>query len=802
MRENRNVVRPRWSKVLADLWDNKTRTLLVVLSIAVGVFAVGTIANAFQILSVDIHASYASVNPANITILTEPFDEALLSSVEGMQGVADAEGRQHLTVSIKLDGEPAKGLELVAIKDFAESKIGLLETKEGRSIPADNEMLLGFDSMSDPGFGVGNVLAVELSDGTLRRLPVVGSVADQSAEQDPTQLTRGYVTRDSLEWLGEDTQYDRLLVTVSSGSNDEAHIASVAATIEDKLEKSGRQVYRTRTGKSGEHPQATMVVAILGIFGALGVLVMLLSTSLIFNTLNALLAQNLRQIGVMKLIGARSFQILGMYLILILLFGLLALLIAAPAAVLAGYGLSWFLAFMMNANVQGLRVFPATIVMQLVLSLLVPLAAGFVPVNSGSKIKVRRALSNDRPGDQLTVSGLWQQLGTLLGWVSRPVMLSIRNTFRRRGRLILTLLSLTVAGSVFIAVFNVRVSMQDFMEGMMQHFMADLTLSLERPYRTSTVEQAALQVPGIASIEAWSGASAEVMDPNGAVIEHLAITAPPAGSELIDAEVTEGRWLLPGDGNAIVTSESIRNTYPDIEPGDTLRLSLSGEPEETWTLVGMFSFPDFVGDPLAYVPLGSLSGSQQEPTHLTSYRLATGDQSVEGQMRIGAALDQHLRALGFNVSAVQTGAQVQEMSAQMINILIVLLLMMALLTAVVGSIGLTGTMGMNVLERTREIGVMRAIGAVDSAIVKSVVIEGALVGLISWVVAVPLSFPISYVLLIIISTSMGIGDIGMSVTPQGMIIWLGLVLALTALASVWPARNASRLTIREVLAYE
>ncbi len=157
---------------------------------------------------------------------------------------------------------------------------------------------------------------------------------------------------------------------------------------------------------------------------------------------------------------------------------------------------------------------------------------------------------------------------------------------------------------------------------------------------------------------------------------------------------------------------------------------------------------------------------------------------------------------GFNVSAVQTGAEIQEMSAQMINILIVLLLMMALLTAVVGSIGLTGTMGMNVLERTREIGVMRAIGAVDSAIVKSVVIEGAFIGLISWVIAVPLSFPISYVLLTIISTSMGIGDIGLSVTPQGMIIWLVLVLVLTVLASVWPARNASRLTIREVLAYE
>jgi putative ABC transport system permease protein len=142
------------------------------------------------------------------------------------------------------------------------------------------------------------------------------------------------------------------------------------------------------------------------------------------------------------------------------------------------------------------------------------------------------------------------------------------------------------------------------------------------------------------------------------------------------------------------------------------------------------------------------------------------------------------------------------MTVQMVSILVSLLLMMALLTAIVGSIGLTGTMGMNVLERTREIGVMRAIGAVDSAIIKSVVIEGAFIGLISWAIAVPLSFPISYLLLTIITTSMRIGAIPPAFTAQGMVIWLGLVLGLTALASVWPARSAARLTIREVLAYE
>jgi putative ABC transport system permease protein len=802
MGANGSVVRPRWSKVLADLWDNKMRTLLVVASIAVGVFAIGTIANAYAILSEDIDASYAAVNPANIRITSEPFDEDWLSSVKRVPGVADAEGRHNLVVGVIHDGEPAKNLELVAIKDFAESRIGLLEPKEGRPVPGENEVLIGYDALNDPGYRVGDVLTIELSNGTRRRVPVVGIVADQSAEMEPNQMTRGYVTHDSLEWLGEHRQYDRLLVTVSGDNNDEAYIESVAAVIEDKMEDSGRRVYRTLTSKSGEHPMGNMVIAILGVFGALGVLVMLLSSSLIFNTLNALLAQNLRQIGVMKLIGARSFQILGMYLVLILLFGIMALILAVPTGALAGYGLARFNAFMMNANLQGLRIFPSTVLIQLALSLLVPLAAGFVPVSRGSKIKVRRAISDDRPGDAATVSGLWQRLGTWLRWLSRPIMLSIRNTFRRKGRLLLTLLTLTVSGAIFIAVFNVRVSMQQYMDDMFQHFMADLTLTLERPYRITTVEQAALEVPGIEVVEAWSGASGEVLDERGEVVEHLQITAPPAGSALIDIDMSAGRWLLPGDGRAIVISEAIMDIVPEIEPGDTLWLKVSGRQEEEWTLVGMFSFPSFVGDPLAYVPLESLSGSHTTPSHVSTYRLVTRDQSVAGQTRIGAALEQHLRASGFNVSGVQTGAELREMSVQMITILVALLLMMALLTAIVGSIGLTGTMGMNVLERTREIGVMRAIGAVDAAIIKSVVIEGAFIGLISWVIALPLSFPISTLLLTIISTSMGIGKIATAFTVQGMAIWLAVVLALTTLASIWPARNAARLTIREVLAYE
>jgi putative ABC transport system permease protein len=127
---------------------------------------------------------------------------------------------------------------------------------------------------------------------------------------------------------------------------------------------------------------------------------------------------------------------------------------------------------------------------------------------------------------------------------------------------------------------------------------------------------------------------------------------------------------------------------------------------------------------------------------------------------------------------------------------------MAILTAIVGSMGLTGTMGMNVLERTREIGIMRAIGADDRAVMRTVIAEGVVIGMISFGLAVILSIPFTYLLSTIVSLAVFQTPIDVVFTYSGYAIWLGMVLALSAIASVLPARNAARLTIREVLAYE
>jgi putative ABC transport system permease protein len=111
-------------------------------------------------------------------------------------------------------------------------------------------------------------------------------------------------------------------------------------------------------------------------------------------------------------------------------------------------------------------------------------------------------------------------------------------------------------------------------------------------------------------------------------------------------------------------------------------------------------------------------------------------------------------------------------------------------------------MGMNVLERTREIGVMRAIGAENGAIYQLVVVEGLLIGLISWALSILVAIPITQLLDNRLGDSLLTVPLVYSLSGAGIVIWLGVVLVLAAVASSLPARNAVRLTVRDVLAYE
>jgi len=803
------LIRPRWRKIIADLWDNKVRTLLVVASIAVGVFAVGMIAGFYAIISQDLRDSYVAANPANIAIVTDAFDVDLPHAIERLDAVADAEGRRVVDLRVMLTdpsarsgGDRADALRLVAVPDLPLPTVKRLFPLQGSMDPGKGEVILERKTVQALDRTVGETIEIEMADGSRRDLTIVGIAQDVTGGVDAIvgDLT-GFVSLGTLELVGADTRPNRLYVTVAESPNDKAHIESVAKQVTAWLEKSGRTAYSTSVRIRDESEVSSIIVALLGVLAMLGALSVVLSASLIANTMTSLLSQHLRQIGVMKLVGGRSRQVVGIYLTLMVALGGLALVVALPLAVWAANAVSAFVADLVNFRLSEYRVVPVAVILQVVIALGIPPLAGLVPVLGGSRVTVRKAIASaGLGGDKSDKKKRHRKGARPLRRMSRLVLVSVRNTFRHKGRLALTLLTLTLGGAVFISVFNTRVALNAKVDAVTEYFLADVNLTLSRPYRIEEIVDKVSSVPGVAEVEAWSSTGAEMLREDGLPPETVAVFAPPNDTHLVRATMLAGRWLVPQDHTALVINEAFWSDYPDLSPGDALRLRIAGK-ETDWTIVGVMQYTG--GDDLiAYANYDYLAQELGQVNRSTEFRIITDEHSLAAQESIAQEVGDLLSTSGFRVHKVEAGLAFVTSITRMLGVLTGVLLMMALLMALVGSIGLTGTMSMNVLERTREIGVLRAIGAHDGVVLRLVIGEGLTIGAISFVLGTVSSFPITAALANLISKTIFNSPAGFSFSPLGVGIWLALVVLLSIVASTLPAWRASQMTIREILAYD
>jgi putative ABC transport system permease protein len=349
------MLSPRWRKVLRDLWHNKTRTVIVVLSIAVGVFAVGMIASTQIMMSNDLSVSYAATDPASAELYPAAFDEELVQVVRRMEGVREAEGRRSVRLRLKVGPDEWRTLNLDAIYDYDDIRLHKIAPAGGAWPPPKRELLIERASLSMTKANVGDTVVIETPDGKQRQMRIAGLAHDMNKE--PASFSGrvyGYVTFETLEWLGFPRDFDELYITVSENETDKEHIQAVADQVQDKIEKSGRTVYWIWIPEPGEHPANEAVEPLMIILGVLGALSLFLSGFLVINTISALMAQQIRQIGIMKAVGARVIQIVQLYVGMVLIFSSLSLVVAVPLGALAAYAFTDYIASLINFDLTGL----------------------------------------------------------------------------------------------------------------------------------------------------------------------------------------------------------------------------------------------------------------------------------------------------------------------------------------------------------------------------------------------------------------------------------------------------------------
>jgi putative ABC transport system permease protein len=230
-----------------------------------------------------------------------------------------------------------------------------------------------------------------------------------------------------------------------------------------------------------------------------------------------------------------------------------------------------------------------------------------------------------------------------------------------------------------------------------------------------------------------------------------------------------------------------------------VELDIGGR-EAMWHVVGIV--PTEAEGPTLYVDLADYAYVTRTPGQANRLQVATSRHDGAFQEEMEQALFEHFEGLGFEVSGTQTTQVIYEEKTLLFAIIVALLVLMALLLAAVGGLGLTTTMSINILERVREIGVLRAIGGTNASVRRIVLVEGIVIGLVSWTVGTVLSLPIAAFM----SEQLGLVLIKVPLSFHYSWIaaaaWFFVLQAVAVAASLGPARDAVRLTIREVLAYE
>jgi putative ABC transport system permease protein len=787
-----------WRKVWRDMWHSKRRTLLVILATAVGVFSLGMVYGTSGMMRERMSEDYQEIAPSHINYFgISRFDRQVVETVRRMPGVADAEGGTRASLRWKLAGETAwrDGTgALSARAEYEPQRMNRVSLVEGRW-PTKRTLAVGRKSAQRFGIPLGSTVVVEFGRSG-RRLAVVGLVHSlEDTPPVPNDDPLFFTTPETLAWMtGQEEGFQQLYVRLDSFDEERAN--ETAELVQARLEDMGLAVFGYGVSDPQVHPAQETFDTIFLIMGVLGALSLALSGFLIINVMNATVAQQVWQIGVMKVIGATGGRVMRLYLAAALAYGLLATFLSVPLGAGAAYLLARVLLRMLNIPTGAFRVVPVAVGLQAIVGLVVPPVAALVPVIGGARITPHKAISSHGLGAGFGRSWLDRLVGRIRA-LPRPLALSLRNTFRRKARVALTMLTLVLGGVMFIMVLSVGTTFSNTIEGLLDDYGFDALIVLDDNYRTTRLMDIAQSVPGVHRAEVWTIQMGTLKLENGQEIEGQ-LWGVPSESEMFGPHIVSGRGFLPGDGRAILLNSKIA-ADEGYQVGDEVTLDI-GERESTWTVVGLIvNINNQQRD--NFVPFETLAretgNSNQGPMMMVTF----DKRDPEYQRALIGELRDAFPAQRIEISELIGAAEFRQQQMVVVSIIVYLLLAMAVLAAVVGSIGLMSTMSINVVERGREIGMMRATGATSAAIAGIFVVEGVLIGALSWLIAAPLSYPGAQAFSVLVGSTFQL-PLDFSFPVGGILLWLGIVGALSALSSLWPALRATRVSVREALAYE
>jgi putative ABC transport system permease protein len=781
----------RWTKIRADLLANKLRSGLAIAAMAVGTAAVGATALAATTVADSFTASYLDANPPSAVLRDRPVRGG------GRRRGGRPPGRR------RGRGPPAParpGHDRYRSDGRRRARRhGRLRRQPDRThrpgrgglASAPRHRRLERASRAELGAAIGDRITIERPGDEPVALTVTGTALDVY-EVAPMLggPIRGYVAMDTMVELTGSSHLDTLVVRASEQPLDQAHARAVAATVRDEvLAPAGVAVTASITEDPGTHRAENSISFVVLAMQLLSLFALVIAVTLVVNTVTALLVQQRQQLGVMKAIGASVRQLTVQYLAYVVTLALAAVALAVPASMLLGRGIASFVAGLANIELVPAGVPLLVVATQVVLGTALPVVAVLIAVRRACRTTVREAIT-----DRGLTADVRPSRWTFP--VPRALLLATRNALRNRTRFALTVLTVAVCGGVLVGVGSTGAALRGLGDEVLGYSAFDLEISLSESVALDTATNALADEPGVETVEGWLRKETFLVRPDGTENDDLSLTAAPAGSASLTPTLLAGRWFEPGDDHAIVINTHLAEAEPDVTVGDRIALRTDGQLQE-WHVVGVSS-TTLVG-PVAYVPVAQLAASVGDPdgVNTLAVRLADGtDQDQAADALRSRALD-----AGLPVALVTTNREVRAFVTGLFDIVVALLLLVGVVLAVVAVIGVAGTMTLGVVEQTRELGVLRTLGASSWTVKRVLLLQGVATALAGAALGVALSLPISALLRAAIGSTLISAELPFAFSWLALALWSVVAVAIGALGALQPARIAAGRSIRETLAY-
>jgi putative ABC transport system permease protein len=808
------MLRARWRKILRDVWARKSRAAMASAAIFVGVLGVVTLWSAGDLLTSQLRQDLRADDlPMQAVFVSAPGgadldNAAYLEALAAVPGVTRVEGRAVRPLAWKPPGaaEFDDGFVLAAWEPFGEIAIQPMRlTGEGRYPSAgQNEVAIEKRMAARHELSVGDEILLRAPGGDaegdawtvtgLVFMPYASFGGGFAAVPSDASIFAAF---DDVQTLGGSAGFSTLYVRYTDFPTAEERSGQLFSAVAQETPYVAVYSYLDDPAESFYISNTEQLTSMLSL---LGIIAMVVAGLLVVNVINSIVGEDRRQIGVMKSLGATRWDNFVIYAGIAVTFGVLG---AVPGVILGsvlGVLMAQAIDEVLLTSIEGFSLSSDAVLLGVVMGLAIPFLAAIVPVFLGTRVTILQAMTD------VGISGDYGKSRWARALAIMPLPMTTRqaisNVLRKKGRLALTWLTLTLAAAAFMGIFGMFVSINERIGSIFDAFSYEITVVPNERQDFERMRQ--LTMEGVAGIEAVDPGVGLAVELEGYVspetdTSQLQMTGFDPAADSMRLDIVAGTaWRDDPTRAGIVLTGGVAEALGKAA-GDSVTLLAGGQPAEV-EIIGVASFP-FEQGFMEWRSLARLVGStdargEPAPTSML-IRLADPDVTVEEVDDVIDELDGVYVAAGITTSQTNQVAFAEEIS-QMITMFGSVFQVAAIVMAFIGAIGLLSTLSMSVFERLREIGIMRSIGASSFTVASQFLAEGMLVGLSAWVVAVPLAYLIAGGLI----GSMGIEIEGLGFDPSALVIGLMGMIVITVLASLGPSLGAARRTVSEILRYQ